>query len=217
MGQDTSPSLRSLIDAFVASQARIQKVTNPSGAISTGGLGEPKFHINETAFTDGWGRCVTAYFNSHFNYSHPMSHADLSETVLPSARLRLSPMPNGCGPTETPHTLPIPSGPSSSLTSTTVPATGTRLGEHLPQVNSVYTKPLFSPNLALISGRKFLLLLSSRPRSNIVLFTRVPPSHVPLAKRLPLHPMRRKLPTSFASNRYALVVHTRKGVAHIPS
>lgn len=56
LGQDTSPSLRSLIDAFVASQARIQKVTNPSGAISTGGLGEPKFHINETAFTDGWGR-----------------------------------------------------------------------------------------------------------------------------------------------------------------
>lgn len=30
---------------------RIQQVSNPSGTISSGGLGEPKFLINEAAFT----------------------------------------------------------------------------------------------------------------------------------------------------------------------
>ncbi|KAF5360945.1 hypothetical protein D9756_004876 [Leucocoprinus leucothites] len=53
-GQD--PSLRDTIDDFVASQAILQQVTNPSGTVSTGGLGEPKFHINLTTFTDPWGR-----------------------------------------------------------------------------------------------------------------------------------------------------------------
>ncbi|TFK73657.1 glycoside hydrolase family 15 protein [Pluteus cervinus] len=56
LGDDTSPAIRSLIDAFVTSQGRIQKVSNPSGTQATGGLGEPKFNIDETAFTDGWGR-----------------------------------------------------------------------------------------------------------------------------------------------------------------
>ncbi|KAG6334061.1 hypothetical protein ID866_5024 [Astraeus odoratus] len=49
-------SSRELIDYFVAAQAHIQQVPNPSGTVSTGGLGEPKFMINETAFTDPWGR-----------------------------------------------------------------------------------------------------------------------------------------------------------------
>ncbi|KAG6813739.1 hypothetical protein H0H92_007691 [Tricholoma furcatifolium] len=53
-GQDTT--LRSLIDDYVAAQAILQQVTNPSGTVSTGGLGEPKFNINETAFTGSWGR-----------------------------------------------------------------------------------------------------------------------------------------------------------------
>ncbi|KAJ8593011.1 glycoside hydrolase family 15 protein [Rhizopogon salebrosus TDB-379] len=53
-GQDAS--LHSLIDDFVSAEANIQQVTNPSGTISTGGLGEPKFYINETAFTGSWGR-----------------------------------------------------------------------------------------------------------------------------------------------------------------
>jgi hypothetical protein len=42
-------SLRGLIDAFASSQARIQQVTNPSGSITTGGLGEPKFQVNEVS------------------------------------------------------------------------------------------------------------------------------------------------------------------------
>ena len=41
---------------FVQAEAIIQQVPNPSGNVSTGGLGEPKFYINETAFTGPWGR-----------------------------------------------------------------------------------------------------------------------------------------------------------------
>jgi len=55
-GADTSASLRATIDAYVASQKRLQQVSNPSGSVSTGGLGEPKFNIDETAFTGAWGR-----------------------------------------------------------------------------------------------------------------------------------------------------------------
>ncbi|PAV20912.1 glucoamylase [Pyrrhoderma noxium] len=53
-GLDTS--LRGTIDDFVTSQAFLQQVSNPSGSVSTGGLGEPKFNIDETAFTGAWGR-----------------------------------------------------------------------------------------------------------------------------------------------------------------
>ncbi|EKM51697.1 glycoside hydrolase family 15 protein [Phanerochaete carnosa HHB-10118-sp] len=53
-GQDTST--RSLIDEFVSAEATLQQVTNPSGSVTTGGLGEPKFNIDETAFTGAWGR-----------------------------------------------------------------------------------------------------------------------------------------------------------------
>ncbi|KAG1825018.1 glycoside hydrolase family 15 protein [Suillus variegatus] len=53
-GQDTT--LRGHINDFIAAEANIQQVPNPSGTVSTGGLGEPKFNINETAFTGAWGR-----------------------------------------------------------------------------------------------------------------------------------------------------------------
>ncbi|KAF9242642.1 glycoside hydrolase family 15 protein [Melanogaster broomeanus] len=53
-GQDTT--LRTLIDEFVTAEAHLQQVPNPSGTVSTGGLGEPKFNIDETAFTGAWGR-----------------------------------------------------------------------------------------------------------------------------------------------------------------
>ncbi|KIM75770.1 carbohydrate-binding module family 20 protein [Piloderma croceum F 1598] len=56
LGIDTSPSLRTLIDHFVNAEATLQQVNNPSGTVSTGGLGEPKFNVDETAFTDPWGR-----------------------------------------------------------------------------------------------------------------------------------------------------------------
>ncbi|KIY48876.1 glucoamylase [Fistulina hepatica ATCC 64428] len=53
LGLDTS--LRSEIDNFVGAQAIIQQISNPSGTATTGGLGEPKFNIDETAFTGSWG------------------------------------------------------------------------------------------------------------------------------------------------------------------
>ncbi|SRR5258705_3732802 len=59
--QGEDDSLRSLIDAFIQAETNLQYVTNPSGSISTGGLGEPKFNIDETAFTGSWGR----YEKSH--------------------------------------------------------------------------------------------------------------------------------------------------------
>ena len=53
-GADTT--LRSLIDLFVTAESNLQSVSNPSGSITTGGLGEPKFMIDGTAFTGSWGR-----------------------------------------------------------------------------------------------------------------------------------------------------------------
>ncbi|KAF8271969.1 glucoamylase [Lactarius quietus] len=54
LGQDTS--LRSQIDNFFTAEAALQQVSNPSGLVSTGGLGEPKFNIDGTAYTGPWGR-----------------------------------------------------------------------------------------------------------------------------------------------------------------
>ncbi|CAE6475613.1 unnamed protein product [Rhizoctonia solani] len=53
-GRDTT--LQTQIQNWVASQGRLQQVSNPSGTVSTGGLGEPKFNIDESAFTGAWGR-----------------------------------------------------------------------------------------------------------------------------------------------------------------
>ncbi|KAE8355874.1 Six-hairpin glycosidase-like protein [Aspergillus coremiiformis] len=49
-------SLLPTIEEYVSSQARIQGIPNPSGDLSSGGLGEPKLNANETAFTGAWGR-----------------------------------------------------------------------------------------------------------------------------------------------------------------
>jgi glucoamylase len=51
-------SLQGIIEEYIDSQAFIQTVSNPSGDLSDGGLGlgEPKFNIDETAFTGAWGR-----------------------------------------------------------------------------------------------------------------------------------------------------------------
>ncbi|KAH9859843.1 hypothetical protein IAQ61_011625 [Plenodomus lingam] len=49
-------SLRSRLDDYVSSQAFLQTVSNPSGGPDTGGLGEPKFNVDRTAFTGSWGR-----------------------------------------------------------------------------------------------------------------------------------------------------------------
>ena len=54
LGYDTS--LRGQIDNFFNAEASFQYVCNPSGSVSTGGLGEPKFNIDGTAFPFSWGR-----------------------------------------------------------------------------------------------------------------------------------------------------------------
>jgi glucoamylase len=55
-GEDVS--LRRKIDQFFEAQRDIQQVSNPSGTVSTGGLAEPKFNVDETAFTSSWGMCI---------------------------------------------------------------------------------------------------------------------------------------------------------------
>lgn len=50
-------SLEPVIQQYMTAQAKLQRVSNPSGTLSDGsGLGEPKFHVNITAFTEPWGR-----------------------------------------------------------------------------------------------------------------------------------------------------------------
>lgn len=49
-------SLQLTIENYITAQANLQQVSNPSGSLSTGGLAEPKFNIDMTAFTGAWGR-----------------------------------------------------------------------------------------------------------------------------------------------------------------
>ncbi|KAJ7072585.1 glucoamylase [Mycena amicta] len=51
-----SPELQTLIEQFIQAETKLQNVTNPSGNILSGGLGEPKFNADMTAFTGAWGR-----------------------------------------------------------------------------------------------------------------------------------------------------------------
>ena len=51
-----SASLQTEIENYISAQAYLQTVSNPSGGLSSGGLGEPKFNADETAFTGSWGR-----------------------------------------------------------------------------------------------------------------------------------------------------------------
>lgn len=44
------------VQQYVSFQAQLQSVANPSGTLDTGGLGEPKFHVDGSAFTGDWGR-----------------------------------------------------------------------------------------------------------------------------------------------------------------
>lgn len=49
--------LLNVIEEYIDAQAYIQTVSNPSGSLSAGtGLGEPKFNVDETAYTGSWGR-----------------------------------------------------------------------------------------------------------------------------------------------------------------
>ncbi|KAL8286920.1 hypothetical protein RQP46_003926 [Phenoliferia psychrophenolica] len=49
-------SLAKTLDDYAVAQGVLQHVSNPSGTFAKGGLGEPKFNIDYTAFTENWGR-----------------------------------------------------------------------------------------------------------------------------------------------------------------
>lgn len=51
-----SPGLERTIQEYITAQAHIQTIESPSGGLCTGGLGEAKFNVDETAFTGDWGR-----------------------------------------------------------------------------------------------------------------------------------------------------------------
>jgi glucoamylase len=51
-----SSSLQTQIQNYITAQAKLQTVSNPSGSLSSGGLGEPKFNADGTQFTGAWGR-----------------------------------------------------------------------------------------------------------------------------------------------------------------
>ncbi|KAJ6584037.1 glucoamylase [Mycena vulgaris] len=53
-GADTT--LLGQIQNFVTAEQILQQVSNPSGTVSSGGLGEPHYNIDESAFTAAWGR-----------------------------------------------------------------------------------------------------------------------------------------------------------------
>ncbi|WPH04005.1 extracellular glucoamylase protein, protein [Acrodontium crateriforme] len=48
--------LESQIQNYINAQSIVQGISNPSGGMCSGGLGEPKFNVDETAFTGAWGR-----------------------------------------------------------------------------------------------------------------------------------------------------------------
>lgn len=51
-----TPGLEQQIQDYISAQTIVQGINNPSGGLCSGGLGEPKFNVDETAFTGAWGR-----------------------------------------------------------------------------------------------------------------------------------------------------------------
>ncbi|EWC43696.1 hypothetical protein DRE_01583 [Drechslerella stenobrocha 248] len=52
---ESGKDLEYILD-WIKGQKKLQRVDNPSGGYTTGGLGEPKFHVDGTAYNDPWGR-----------------------------------------------------------------------------------------------------------------------------------------------------------------
>jgi glucoamylase len=53
---DGDAFLQQKIDDYVSSQAKLQTLSNPPGGPDSGGMGEPRFNVDETAFTGSWDR-----------------------------------------------------------------------------------------------------------------------------------------------------------------
>lgn len=50
------PLLEPLIRSYIQAQGAMQMKPNPSGDLWTGGLNEPKFHVDGSRFDGEWGR-----------------------------------------------------------------------------------------------------------------------------------------------------------------
>jgi glucoamylase len=70
--------LQTQIQNYIAAQARLQGVSNPSGSLSDGsGLAEPKFYVDLTQFTGAWG--------TQLSNTHPRRFLALTEYRSPPA------------------------------------------------------------------------------------------------------------------------------------
>ncbi|PLB54920.1 glucoamylase [Aspergillus steynii IBT 23096] len=85
------------VQQYISFQAQLQSVANPSGRLDTGGLGEPKFHVDGAAFTGDWGRpqrdgpalrAVT--FITYANWLIDHNHSSVAESLWPIIRNDLS-------------------------------------------------------------------------------------------------------------------------------
>lgn len=63
-----SAELQTEIQNYIAAQAKLQGVSNPSGSLSDGtGLGEAKYYVDLTPYTGGWGMSI--YHNNNHDWS----------------------------------------------------------------------------------------------------------------------------------------------------
>ncbi|KAE9408931.1 hypothetical protein BT96DRAFT_913619 [Gymnopus androsaceus JB14] len=93
---------------YADAQEKLQQVPNPSGNESTGGLGEPKFNVDLSAYVHSWGR--------------PQRDGPALRAIDPHFLHELA-----IGPFQSIHTQ-ISSGPSFNAISNTLPTAGIRLG-----------------------------------------------------------------------------------------
>ncbi|KAK7048627.1 Glucoamylase [Favolaschia claudopus] len=91
-GEDTT--LLGQIQNFITAETALQQVSNPSGTISTGGLGEPKFEIDGTAFTGSWGRWPRPPIHLHDRLANWLlkntsTTSEVLDTLWPAIKLDL--------------------------------------------------------------------------------------------------------------------------------
>ncbi|CAN3359781.1 hypothetical protein DICA2_D06722 [Diutina catenulata] len=56
IGSDGSVDVEPIVSAYLDNQYHLQRLKTRSGGFSSGGLGEPKFMVNNTSFDEDWGR-----------------------------------------------------------------------------------------------------------------------------------------------------------------
>ncbi|THC96494.1 hypothetical protein EYZ11_004038 [Aspergillus tanneri] len=91
------PTLQSAVQDYISFQADLQAVSNPSGGLLSGGLGEPKFNVDGSAFTDSWGRpqrdgpaLRAMTLMAYSNWLIDRNQSSLAQTIWPIIRNDLS-------------------------------------------------------------------------------------------------------------------------------